>query len=97
MPNIEFDIDHVAQLAMLDLNDEERAMFSEQLPSILAYVSKLSEVDTKGFDSSAYISDLHNVVREDKGVRSSDKLRLDIVKLFPKESGNALEVPAVFE
>ena len=47
MPNIEFDIDHVAKLAMLDINDEERAMFAEQLPSILAYVGKLAEVDTE--------------------------------------------------
>jgi len=97
MPNIEFDIDHVAKLAMLDISDEERAMFEEQLPSILAYVSKLSEVDTEGVDSSAYISDLHNVMRADEEVRSSNELRADIVKSFPKESGGALEVPAVFE
>ena len=97
MPNIEFDIDHIAKLAMLDLNDEERAMFAEQLPSIVAYVSKLSEVDTDGVDSSAYISDLHNVMREDKQVRSTDELRSDLVKSFPKESGDALEVPAIFE
>ncbi len=97
MPNIEFDIDHVAQLAMLDLNNEERAMFEEQLPSILAYVSKLGEVDTEGVDSSAYISDLHNVMRDDKAKKSSNKLRSDLVKSFPKESGDALEVPAIFE
>ena len=97
MPNIEFDVDHVAQLAMLDLDDQERAMFAEQLPSILAYVSKLAEVDTQGVDASAYISDLHNVMREDEEVKSSDELRSDIVKSFPKESGGALEVPAVFE
>ena len=97
MPNIEFNIDHVAKLAMLDISDKERAMFEEQLPSIVAYVSKLQEVDTKGVDSSAYISDLHNVIRADEEVRSSDELRADIVKSFPKESGNALEVPAVFE
>lgn len=97
MPNIEFDIDHIAGLAMLDLNDEERGMFKEQLPSIVAYVSKLAEVDTSGVDASAYISDLQDVMREDVEVKSSDELRTDIIKSFPKESGNALEVPAVFE
>ncbi|MBT3230438.1 Asp-tRNA(Asn)/Glu-tRNA(Gln) amidotransferase subunit GatC [Candidatus Uhrbacteria bacterium] len=97
MPNIEFDIDHVAKLAMLDINDEERAMFAEQLPSILAYVGKLAEVDTEGVDSSAYISDLQDVMRKDEEVRSSNELRASLIKSFPKESGGALEVPAVFE
>lgn len=97
MPNIEFDVDHIATLAMLDLGDDEREMFKEQLPSIVAYVSKLAEVDTSGADSSAYISDLQNVVRTDEEKKTEPAMRKDLINSFPKESGDALEVPAIFE
>jgi aspartyl/glutamyl-tRNA(Asn/Gln) amidotransferase C subunit len=82
---------------MLDLNDEERAQFSDQLPSIMSYISKLHEVDTSDVDSSAYISDLINVVREDIECDSSSEARDEIIKSFQKEKGGALEVPAIFE
>ena len=42
--------DHIAKLARLDLSDEDHAQLKEQLPSIVAYVSKLHEVDTSGVD-----------------------------------------------
>lgn len=97
MSNIDFNIDHVAKLAMLDLTDKERAQFSDQLPSIVAYVSKLAEVNTENIDSSAYISDLCNVMRQDEVRESSDETRADLIKSFPSESGDALLVPAIFE
>ncbi|MBU4314943.1 Asp-tRNA(Asn)/Glu-tRNA(Gln) amidotransferase subunit GatC [Patescibacteria group bacterium] len=97
MGNIEFNVDSVAKLAMLDLTDEERAMFAQQLPSIMAYVSKLHEVDTSKVDSSAYLTDLKNVMREDVAIDLSEDLRADLIKAFPSEKGGALEVPAIFE
>ena len=38
---------HVALLSRLSLNDEELALYSKQLASILLYISKLNEIDTK--------------------------------------------------
>lgn len=39
-------IAHIAHLARLELSDDERSRYASQLSSILAYVSKLQEVDT---------------------------------------------------
>ncbi len=97
MSNIEFNVDSVAKLAMLELNDQERAQFCEQLPSIMAYVSKLHEVDTTDADPSAYITDVVNVVREDLEVPTPDAQKSSLIKSFPGEKGGALEVPAIFE
>jgi aspartyl-tRNA(Asn)/glutamyl-tRNA(Gln) amidotransferase subunit C len=97
MPNIEFNVDDIAKLAMLDLSDEERVQFCEQLPSIMAYISKLHEVDTLSVESSAYISDLKNVVRDDMVSKLDNDVRSGIIKSFPEEKGGALSVPAVFE
>lgn len=97
MPEIEFNVDNVAKLAMLDLTDEQRTLFSEQLPSIMAYVSKLHEVDTSEISSSAYLTDLENVMQSDEAIDSSEDLRKDLINAFPVNKGDALEVPAIFE
>lgn len=96
MPNIDFDIDRVARLSYLDLNDEEKAELAEQLPAIVAYITKLHEVDTSDVETRVYLTDQVNVFREDEA--SVDQAeRKAIIDNFPEEKGGALEVPAVFE
>ena len=43
------------------------------------------------------ISDLQNVVRADEEKKTEPAMRKDLINSFPKESGDALEVPAIFE
>ena len=97
MSNIDFDVDKVAVLAKLDLSDEERAEFAETLPSILAYVSKLSEVDTSNTDPKAYIIEQENVFREDEVKDCGADVRAAVIENFPLQKGNALQVPGIFE
>lgn len=97
MPNIEFDVDKIAKLAMLDLTDDERALMKEQLPSIVAYVSKLQEVDTTDVEIEAYFSELKNIFRQDEIQECATDVRERVVGSFPKKTGDMLEVPGVFE
>ena len=46
MPITEADIEKIAQLAHLEINDEERKMFAPQISEIVAYVEQLNEIDT---------------------------------------------------
>jgi len=46
MPITEADIAKVAELAHLEMTDEERRMFAPQMVEIVAYVEQLSEIDT---------------------------------------------------
>lgn len=96
MAKIEFDIDHLAELSKLELSEEDRALLSEQLPSILEYVSKLQEVDTSKIMAKDYLSDEKNVFRADEVIMDDDE-RQRVIDAFPKKTGDALEVPAVFE
>ncbi|MBU1126328.1 MAG: Asp-tRNA(Asn)/Glu-tRNA(Gln) amidotransferase subunit GatC [Patescibacteria group bacterium] len=96
MSNIEFDIDKVADLSMLSLSDEERTQLEEQLPSIVAYVSKLHEVDTSNVSPKAYLTQEKNVFRDDVVVRDDQEIE-QVIANFPKKTGKALEVPGVFE
>ena len=47
MPITKADIEKVAQLAHLELDEEEVKMFSTQIADIVAYVEQLNELDTK--------------------------------------------------
>ena len=94
---MDIDIDHIAKLAKLRLTPEERAKFAQQLPQILAYVGKLQEVDTSHVDAKAYLTDAVNVFRADEPRPADEATRRALIDAFPAKSGDALQVPGVFE
>ena len=56
---------HVANLARLDLTDDEVVRFAEQLSSILGYVEQLNELDTTDTPPTAHGLPVNNVFRDD--------------------------------
>ena len=60
-----FDVRYTAQLARLQLSDEETAKFQAQLSQVLAYVEKLEKVDVSGVEPTAHANAVFNVFRED--------------------------------
>jgi len=72
MPINRQDIDHIAELARLDLSIEEKDVFGQQFESILAYIGQLQELDTQHVDITAQVSGLLDVWRSDE-VRPWDK------------------------
>lgn len=61
----QLDIDHVAQLARLALTAEEKAIFSQQLGSVLHHIEQLSKVDVSGVEPSAHAFAVQNVWQAD--------------------------------
>lgn len=59
-------IRHIANLARLELTEEEEDRYSSQLSAVLNYVDKLQEVDTSSVEITAQVSGLHNSWREDE-------------------------------
>lgn len=59
-------VQHVAELARLSLNPAELDTFTQQLNDILAYMTKLQEVDTTGIPPLAHVIPLANAFREDE-------------------------------
>lgn len=94
---MDIDIQHIAALAKLRLTEDEETMLAKQLPSILAYVGKLQEVDTSHIDAKAYLTDAVNVMRADEPQPVDDAHRKMLIDAFPEKAGNALQVPGVFE
>jgi aspartyl-tRNA(Asn)/glutamyl-tRNA(Gln) amidotransferase subunit C len=46
MPISESDIEKIAQLAHLEISDDERRMFAPQIAEIVTYVEQLNAIDT---------------------------------------------------
>jgi len=67
---MKINVGHVAKLANLLLKKEEVEKFGPQLCSVLDYVKKLNEVDTKNIEPTSQITGLENVTREDEAFPS---------------------------
>jgi len=50
MPITEADIEKIAQLAHLEISDEERKTFAPQISEIVTYVEQLNEIDTSSVE-----------------------------------------------
>jgi len=57
----EKDVAYVADLANLELTDEERAGMLRDLNSILEYIDRLNELDTSNVPPMAQVSDRYGV------------------------------------
>ena len=59
------DVEHVATLARLGLDDEQRGRLGTELEAILDHISRLQRVDTSNVAETAQVGDLVNVMRDD--------------------------------
>ena len=60
------EVKNVADLARLDLTDDELAAMTRQLGSILDYVAQLQQLDVAGVEPLAHALEVQNVFREDE-------------------------------
>jgi aspartyl-tRNA(Asn)/glutamyl-tRNA(Gln) amidotransferase subunit C len=105
------DVAYAAELANLELSEEERDRMLRDLNSILGHIDRLSEIDTENVSSRAQVSDRHEAeesrqgsdrfayaVRDDvkEGLRKS--LPHDVaLQNSPDSDGTFFEVPKVIE
>ena len=60
------DIEHIADLARLELSEKELDLYGGQLSGVLDYIDQLQEVDTEGVEPTAQVTGLSNVLRSDE-------------------------------
>ncbi|GFN29751.1 Asp-tRNA(Asn)/Glu-tRNA(Gln) amidotransferase subunit GatC [Paenibacillus xylaniclasticus] len=89
------DVEHVANLARLELTDEEKETFTVQLNAILKYAEKLNELNTDGVEPTSHVLPLANVMRADE-VRPSVSNETAL-RNAPDDEDGQIKVPAVLE
>ena len=87
------DVEHVAKLARLELTDNEKEMFTEQLGDVLAHVEKMNEVDTSGVEPMNHPIDFVNVMREDNKIY--ENTREELMANAPDIEGEFFKVPKI--
>ena len=61
------DVSYVAELANLELTDDERKAMLRDLNSILEYIDRLNELDTSNVPPMAQVSDRYGVDQSKQG------------------------------
>ena len=88
-------VKYVANLARIELSEEELKKCSLQLNDILNYIEQLKEVDISKISPTAHVLPIKNVKREDK-LRPSFKTK-EALKNAPQTEGMFFKVPKVIE
>jgi len=87
------DVQKVAKLARLAIDEGRLHKLAGQLETILGYVNKLQRVDVTGVEPMAHALPLHNVFREDV-VEPSLPLE-KVLQNAPETDGPFFKVPKV--
>jgi aspartyl-tRNA(Asn)/glutamyl-tRNA(Gln) amidotransferase subunit C len=88
-------IEHVAQLARLNLTEAEIVKLTSEMENIISYVDKLNELDTSNIQPTAHVMPLKNVFREDVAKESYDREKL--LANAPSKENGCVQVPKVVE
>jgi len=89
------EVEHIAELARLELTDEEKHRFREQLSAILDYAVRLQKVDTHQIPPTSSILATHSILRPDN---PSDGLTIEqALQNAPDADAKQFRVPPVLE
>ncbi len=89
------EIQHIADLARLELTGEEIKIYGGQLSQILDYVNQLQEVDTTDIEPTAQVTGLENVWREDNTLAWKKSERESSLEQAPDMENNQIKVKRI--
>jgi aspartyl-tRNA(Asn)/glutamyl-tRNA(Gln) amidotransferase subunit C len=92
---MKMDIEKVARLARLELSEEEKVTFGNQLEQILAYMEQLNGLDTTGVEPTSHAIPIYNVFRKDE-VKASFSQE-EVLAIAPDQEDGHLKVPKIIE
>ncbi|MCE5203895.1 MAG: Asp-tRNA(Asn)/Glu-tRNA(Gln) amidotransferase subunit GatC [Coriobacteriales bacterium] len=87
------DVQHVALLARLKLDDEQVTLLQGELDAILGYISEIQKLDLSGVEPTAHAIPMVNSTRPDE-VRPGLS-REDALRNAPEHAGGAFVIPRI--
>ncbi len=88
-------VEHIAKLARLELTDEEKARFQQQLSAILDHFEALQSVDISAVSANAGLGLLESLLRDDES-RSGQALEKTFENA-PDAAKRQFKIPPVFD
>ena len=87
------DVEYIAELARLELTEQEKDLNAGQLKDILSWMEDLNKAGADGVAPTAHILGLENVLRDDKPEPFAD--REAMLKLAPRREFDFIKAPKV--
>lgn len=87
------DMNHLLNLAALEIKETEKNKYAQQLTDVLTYMDHLNELDLDNIEPTAYVQSLETPLREDEVVRHNVNLELNA----PELSDKCFVVPQILE
>ena len=87
------EINNIAHLARLQIDESEAKSYQQELSKILDFVEKISELDLKNVEPTNHILDIHNVNREDR--IKQEITRDELLKNTENQKDGFIVVPKV--
>ena len=91
------DIEKIADLARLELTEDEKKSYADQLSTVFSYMDMLNSVDTDGVPETSQVTGLQDVARQDVAKQADLEVRKKLIAAFPAQEANLLKVQAVFK
>ncbi len=88
-------IQHVADLARLNISETEKEKLTLEMETILSYVDKLNELDTSDVKPMEHVIPVQNVLRDDVVADSYNREKL--LESAPSQEEGCYKVPGVME
>ena len=89
------EVTHIAELARLQLTEQELARYAEQLSDILDYAARLQSVDTSGISPTDRVINTGNVLRKDESRRGLS--HKELLANAPETEKGQFKVPPILE
>lgn len=87
------DIEYIANLARLELSEDEKKQQLEKMNTILDYMEIIKEVNTDGVEPMVHVIPINNVFRKDEVQETLD--REQTVQNAPEEAQGMFRVPKI--
>ena len=87
------EVKKVAQLARLELNDDEINNHAEQLAKILDYIKQLDQINTENIPCTTRAIEVINIFRKDE--RRNYMNSEELLDLAPSREDNFFKVPKI--
>jgi len=89
------DVEHIGELARLELSPDEKGLYRGQLEAILDWMKKLNELDTASIVPACHVQNMKNVTREDLPEKFEN--RMGLLENAPERESDFFKVRKVIE
>jgi len=91
------EVQHIAELARLNMAKKEEEKFAKELSLILDYIGKLKEVNVNKVKPTSHPFEVENVMRQDIFQETETEIVRKLIKAAPTKKENHIKVKTILK